>query len=381
MIIIGCDLHTRTQQIAMLDTATGEVVERRLEHENGEAKRFYEELKEPALVGIESTGFARWFQEMLAELGHELVVGDAAKIRAMEPRRQKHDRRDAEHLLNLLVRGDFPRLWLPSAEERDVRVLVEHRHQLVELRTRAKNGLQAMALSYGLRRRGRLWSQAGSGRTAKASAKRRNGAAARRPAALARATGPRGSNELDQRIDQEVARRPEAQRLMTHPGVGPLTALGTVLVLGPVERFPDAKHVTSYVGLIPQEASSGGRQRFGHLTKQGSRLLRFLLVEAAQTASRFDPGLRRIYRRLAFRKGSASAKVAVARKLAYPPLHHAARPDRLRGVLSARFARRDARGCSAGLTMTETLIELPASLRKREGSQKPSSWSRGIGIE
>ena len=87
---------------------------------------------------------------------------------------------------------------------------------------------------------------------------------------------------------------------MTHPGVGPLTALGTVLVLGPVERFPDAKHVTSYVGLIPQEASSGGRQRFGHLTKQGSR---------------FDPTLRRTYRRLAFRKGSASAKVAVARKL------------------------------------------------------------------
>lgn len=122
--------------------------------------------------------------------------------------------------------------------------------------------------------------------------------------------------ELEQRIDQEVARRPDAQRLMTHPGVGPLTALGTVLVLGPVERFPDAKHVTSYVGLIPEEDSSGGRQRFGRLTKQGNRLLRFLLVEAGQTASRLDPGLRRVYRRLAFRKGAASAKVAVARKLA-----------------------------------------------------------------
>ena len=121
--------------------------------------------------------------------------------------------------------------------------------------------------------------------------------------------------ELDQRIKQEVARRPDAQRLMTHPGVGPLTALGTVLGLGPVERFPDARHVTSYGGLIPQEESSGPRQRFGHLTKQGNPLLRFLLVEAGQTASRFDPGLRRAYRRLAFRKGAASAKVAVARKL------------------------------------------------------------------
>ncbi len=151
MMIIGCDLHTRSQQIAMLDTETGEVVEKKLEHENGEARRFYEGLKEPALVGIETMGYTWWFAQMLGELGHELVVGEAAKIRKMETRPQKHDRRDAEHLLNLLVRGDFPKVWLPSPEERDVRVLLEHRHQLVELRTRAKNGLEAMALSYGLR--------------------------------------------------------------------------------------------------------------------------------------------------------------------------------------------------------------------------------------
>jgi transposase len=315
MIIIGCDLHTRTQQIAMLDTETGEVVERRLEQEDGEAKRFYEGLKEAALVGIESTGYALWFQEMLAELGHELVVGDAAKIRAMNPRKQKHDRRDAEHLLNLLVRGDFPRLWLPSAEERDVRVLIEHRHQLVELRTRAKNGLQAMALSYGLRRRGRLWSERGQEALKKLPLK--EGMARRREDLLRLLQQlDQWVKGLDQRIREEVARREDAQRLMTHPGVGPLTALGTVLVLGPVERFPDGRHVTSYVGLIPQEDSSGGHQRFGRLAKQGNRLLRFLLVEAAQTASRFDPGLRRTYRRLAFRKGAASAKVAVARKLA-----------------------------------------------------------------
>ena len=314
MIIIGCDLHTRTQQIAILDTETGEVVEKRLEHESGEAKRFYKGLKEPARVGIETTGYTRWFAELLAAMGHELVVGDAAKIRAMEPRKQKHDRRDAQHLLNLLVRGDFPRLWLPSAEERDVRVLVEHRHQLVELRTRAKNGLQAMALSYGIRRRSRLWSQAGQEELKMIPLR---AGMARRREDLLRLLAQLNEwiQELDQRIEQEVARREDAQRLMTHPGVGPLTALGTVLVLGPVERFPDAKHVTSYVGLIPQEESSGSRKRFGHLTKQGNRLLRFLLVEAAQTASRFDPALKRVYRRLAFRKGAASAKVAVARKL------------------------------------------------------------------
>ena len=315
MIIIGCDLHTRTQQVAMLDTETGEVVEKRLEHENGEAKSFYEGLKEPALVGMESTGYTRWFTEMLEELGHELVVGEAGKIRAMETRQQKHDRRDAEHILDLLVRGDFPKIWLPSGEERDVRVLLEHRHQLVQMRTRAQNGLQAIALSHGLRRRQRLWSKAGQEELKKIPLREAMG---RRRQDLMQLAGQLNTwiKELDQRIAEEVARRPEAQRLMTHPGVGPLTALGTVLVLGPAERFPDARHLTSYLGLIPEEDSSAGRQRFGHLTKQGNRLLRFLLVEAAQTASRFDPGLKRVYRRLAFRKGAAIAKVAVARKLA-----------------------------------------------------------------
>ena len=315
MMIIGCDFHTRMQQIAMLDTETGELVEKRLDHESGEAKRFYEGLKEPALVGIESTGYTRWFAEMLAELGHELVVGEAGKIRAQETRKQKHDRRDAEHILNLLVKGDFPKIWLPPPEERDVRVLLEHRHQLVEMRTRAQNGLQAIALSHGLRRRQRLWSKAGQEELEKIPLREGMGRRRQDLTHLVRQLNP-WIKELDQRIAEEVARRPEAQRLMTHPGVGPLTALGTVLVLGPVERFPDDRHLTSYLGLIPREASSGGRQRFGHLTKQGNRLLRWLLVEAAQTASRYDPCLRRVYRRLAFRKGAAVAKVAVARKLA-----------------------------------------------------------------
>jgi len=315
MIIIGCDFHSRFQQIALLDTETGVVEERRLEHESGETQKFYAGLQEPALVGIESTGCAQWFAEMRSELGHELVVGDAAKIRAKESRKQKHDRRDAEHLLNLLVKGDFPRLWLPSAAARDARVWLEHRHQLVQLRTRTLNGLQAMALNHGLCLRQKLWTKQGQAELQKLPL--REGRARRRADLLAlRAQLDRWMAELDQRIAQEVAQRPDAQRLLTHPGVGPLTALGTVLILGPVERFPDAKHVTSYVGLIPQEESSGGRQRFGRLTKQGNGLLRFLLVEAGQTAARLDPGLRRAYRRLTFRKGRASAKVAVARKLA-----------------------------------------------------------------
>ena len=321
MIIIGCDLHTRSEQIAMLDTETGEFEEKRLEHEDGEAQRFYAGLKEPALVGIESTGYTRWFADMLAELGHELVVGEAGKIRAKETRKQKHDRRDAEHILNLLLRGDFPKIWLPSAEERDVRVLLEHRHQLVELRTRAQNGLQAIALSYGLRRRRRLWSERGQEELKKLPLRE---GMERRRADLLRLVRQLDAwiQELDRRIEQEVAHRADAQRLMTHPGVGPQTALATVLVLGPVERFPDDRHLTSYLGLIPQEESSAGRQRFGHLTKQGNRLLRCLLVEAAQTASRYDPRLAPGLPPLGLPQRPGGSQSRHRAQAGHPALHH-----------------------------------------------------------
>jgi len=260
-------------------------------------------------------GYRQWFEELLAEFGHELVVGGAAKIRKMEVRKQQHDRRDAEHLLNLLLRGDFPKIGLPSAAERDARVWLEHRHQLVQVRTRTRNGLQAVALNHGRCLRQKRWTKGGQKELKKLP--RREGRARRRADLLAlRAQLDRWIEELDKRIEQEVAQRPDAQRGLPHPGVGPLTALGTGLILRPVERFPDAQHVTSYGGLIPQEESSGGRQHFGRLTKQGNGLLRFLLVEAGPTASRLDPGLRRAYRRLTFRKGRASAKGAVARKLA-----------------------------------------------------------------
>jgi len=161
VIIIGCDIHTRMEHIAMLDTETGEVVEKRLEHENGEAKRFYEGLKGRQGWGsrrrVTRAGLRRCFRSCGTSWWWARRARSARSGRAS----RSTTGGDAEDLLNLLLRGDFPKVWLPPPEERDVRVLIEHRHQLVELRTRPKNGLQAMALSYGLRQRGRLWSERG----------------------------------------------------------------------------------------------------------------------------------------------------------------------------------------------------------------------------
>jgi transposase len=217
---------------------------------------------------------------MLAELGHEVWIGDAAKIRASCERKQKTDRRDAELLL---AEDRFPRIWVPTAAERDDRQLLLHRHKLVRMRTQVKNQLQALALNQGVQRKWKLWSKVG--RKQLESLPLLPWASRRRAELLQLLDQLEGSiGALDRAVAEQAQARPAARRRMTHPGVGPVTALAFTLTMGPAERFCRGKQVTSYLGLIPSEHSSGGRQqRLGHISKQGSPFLRGLLVEAAQT--------------------------------------------------------------------------------------------------
>ena len=315
MLIIGCDFHPGFQQVAIFDNLTGEIQEKRLQH-RADAEGFYRRLAgQEVLVGMEACGHYPWFEQLLEKLHIELWFGDAARVRAAEVRKQKTDRRDAEHLLDLLWQDRFPRIWVPSLEVRDVRQLLVHRHKQVQTRTRTKNQLQAMALSFGVQKKRKLWTKAG--REELEQLPLLPYAAQRRKRLLEALDALEVEiSELDRRVAEEARERPEAVRLMTHPGVGSVTALAMVLTLGPAERFGSAKQVGSYFGLIPSEESSGGKQRLGRISKQGSSFLRFLLVEAGQTAARIDPQLKRFYRRLAVRKNRSIAKVAVARKLA-----------------------------------------------------------------
>jgi transposase len=315
MLIIGCDFHPGFQQVAIFDNRTGEVQEKRLQH-RAEAEEFYRSLAGQSVrVGMEACGHYPWFERLLAGLGLELWFGDAARVRAAVVRKQKTDRRDAEHLLQLLIQDRFPRIWVPSLEVRDVRQLLVHRHKQVQARTRTKNQLQAMALSQGVQKKYKLWTKAGREELEQLPLLPY---AAQRRQQLLRALDEVEAEirELDRGVAEEARQRPEAVRLMTHPGVGPVTALAMVLTLGPADRFASPKQVGSYFGLIPSEESSGGKQRLGRISKQGSSFLRFLLVEAGQTAARYDPLLKRFYLRLARRKNRGVAKVAVARKLA-----------------------------------------------------------------
>ncbi len=318
MLIIGVDYHPSFQQIAFMDQGTGECDERRLCHGDGEAEKFYRDLKQRGVcvrVAMESTGYARWFERLLAELGFELWIGDAAEIQTKRVRKQKTDRQDAQLLLKLLREDRFPRIWVPSPENRDLRQLLWHRHRLVQMRTRIMNQLQAAALNEGLRRKTGLWSE--RGRTQLASLRLAPWATRRRQDLLELLDRLDPTiEELTAAVEQEAKKRPEALRLMTHPGVGPLTALAFVLIIGTPDRFCGGKQIGSYVGLIPCEHSSAGRQRLGHISKQGNALLRFLLVEAAQAAVRYDPDWRRRFLHLAMRRERRIAMVAMARRLA-----------------------------------------------------------------
>jgi transposase len=315
MKIIGCDIHTRYQQIAMLNDVTGELTERRLEHESGEAETFYRGLAGPVRVGIEATGPIQWFQRLLAELGHELWIGDSARIRASAVRQQKTDQRDAALILDLLLAHRFPRIWVPSPAERDLRQLLWHRHKLVRMRTMVGNQLHALALGQGLCRKAKLFTK--KGRAELGGLHLGPWASRRRQELLTLLDQLTPSiSELDRAVLEEANRREEAVRLMTHPGIGPVNALAFVLAIGPITRFRRSKQIASYLGLNPSERSSGGKQRLGAISKQGNSMVRWLLIEAAQHASRFDPALRQDYQRLKFRRGSAVARVAIARKLA-----------------------------------------------------------------
>jgi transposase len=161
MVLIGSDFHPSWQHVSWLNQETGETGDGKLVHEAGAAEKFYRQFPAGTRIGMEATGNCQRFLELLAKLGHEVWIGDAAKIRDSDARQQKHDKRDARLLLQLLMEQRFPRIWVPSREQKDLRQLLIHRYKLVRIRARVKNGLQHLAMNQGLQKKKRLWSAAG----------------------------------------------------------------------------------------------------------------------------------------------------------------------------------------------------------------------------
>ena len=250
-----------------------------------------------------------------ARLQFELWIGDAAEIRTKRVRKQKTDRQDARAVLAADAGGSISAdLGAELGEPGSAATAVAP----------ASHGAGAHAdhesvASGSAERRTALQEAvvAGHGRQQLESFRLAPWASRRRRDLLELMDRLNPTiAELTQAIEQEVEKCPEARRLMTHPGVGPLTALAFVLIIGEADRFQCGKQVASYLGLVPLEDSSGNRRRLGHITKQSSSMLRFLLVEAAQVTVRSLPQWRSKYLHLMMRRGRKTAKVALARRLA-----------------------------------------------------------------
>ena len=314
-IYIGVDFHARKQTICYLTTDSGEMLFHQLEHQDKDAVRaFYAQFSGAVIVGLEASGYSPWFERLLEELGCEIWLGHATEIRRRARCRHKNDRRDAELILDLMLHNEFPRLYLPPLQSREVLRMLRYRQKLIKMRTMAKNSLQALALQSGLAKGPQLFTKAGLQElrsvtmTPAMQWQREQWLQLLEPLneqLLETMCWLKEQSHADQRIS----------RLRTHPGVGLLTALCLVHSLEPVSRFANARKVTAYAGLDPLERSSAERQRFLSISKGGSRVLRFLLVEAAHTAIRKDAELRSFYQRLAQRHGRPKAKVAASRKL------------------------------------------------------------------
>lgn len=313
-LYIGVDIHARQQTLSYLDTEDGSTGQLELQHERDDIREFYSKFPGEVIIGIEACGYTNWFEELMEQLGHKLLVGDAAEIRRLARRRQKNDRRDADLLLELLVHDEFPALFRYSKQSREVLRQLRYRHKLVKLRTMVVNTLHALAINAGLSLRAQLLTRSGRqqlrGLQLSAISQQQRDELLSLTDELTRRI-----YTVEQWLQAQAKSDQRVQRLQTHPGVGLLTSLCLVHTLGDLHRFSSTRKVAAYVGFDPMEDSSAERKAYGGISKAGSRLLRYLLIEAGQTAAKADEYLKQFYRRLLTRRGKARAKVAVGRKL------------------------------------------------------------------
>ena len=364
-IYIGVDFHARQQTICYLKIETGELITSELKHQDKAAVRaFYAGLRASVIVGLEASGYSPWFEQMLEELGCEVWLGDATEIRRRARWRQKNDRRDAELILDLMLHDEFPRLHRPSAQSREVLRMLRYRQKLVKIRTMGKNSLQALALQSGLSKRSQLFTKSGQ---QELRALRMSPVMEWQREQWLQLLEPINDRLLETMhwLKQQSLNDERISRLRTHPGIGLLTSLCLVHTLWPVSRFRNQRKVVGYAGLEPMERSSAERKHFLGISKAGSRVLRYLLVEAAHTAVKKDDDLKRFYQHLVLRRGRPKAKTAAARKLlirAYIMLRDEIDYAEFRQrAVAARLAR-----LRHGPPMPAALIGQPASTERQE---------------
>jgi transposase len=312
-LYIGVDIHPHQQTVCWGDLTTGETQTLTLPHDLDKVREFYQSLP-PAIVGIEATGKAVWFENLLAETKHQLLVGNPTLIRKRATSRHKSDRRDAELIFKLLVKDEFPAIWRRSSANNQILEILKTRMNLVQQRTKIYNRLQALAHNFGLPK-GRMKTKyfqllIKSAKTDEAGELQRT-----QMFSLLEYLSKQ-ILELEEWLKKKAVQDEQVQLLLTQRGVGYLTALGLVNTIGDISRFDKpTKQVPAFIGIEPLGAESAGKAKNKGISRAGSWLVRFLLGQSANMVVRYDARFKAFYKRLAKKKPKGVAKTATARKV------------------------------------------------------------------
>jgi transposase len=310
----GADLHKRVTQLAVL--REGRTPSQfRFANDPRTVEEVLRKLPPGTKIALEATGSWWWFVDKARELGHEVFLSHPKQTKAIASARLKSDKVDAPMLGRLLKADLLPTVWIPGEKERHIRELLSHRARLVRSRTSVINELHAVYSKRNIELVGRVWLRA-------------------HPVACRvedlRGYAPRIVSEdvellqvLNQQIgglDKEISRfadaDAQARLLTTIAGVGATTAVAVSCWVGEIKRFANAKKLVSYFGLASRVRQSAERERHGHITKEGNRMVRWLLVQAAVVRIRLLKGsARRHYLGIVKRRGKQIARIAVAGKL------------------------------------------------------------------
>ena len=292
---------------------TGETKLETLPHNLEKVRAFYQALP-PAMVGIEATGKAIWFEQLLAQTNHTLLVGNPTLIRKKAVSRHKSDKRDAELILSLMLKGEFPTLWRRSRENSGILEILQTRLNLVRQRTQIYNRLQALAHNFGLPK-GRMKTKSFQLLLQQAETDEA-GELQRSLLFTSLENISQQIEQLEQWLEKKAKSDAQVQLLLTQKGVGYLTALCVVNTIGDISRFDKpTKQVPAFLGIEPLNNESAGKSKNKGISRAGSPLARFLLGQAANIVARYDAKFKAFYQRLARKKPKPVAKTATARKV------------------------------------------------------------------
>jgi transposase len=311
---VGIDLHRRRSQIAIIDEHGELTLQKRIATGR---ETITELLGDPdgTHVALEATYGWEWLAELLEDAGFDVHLAHPLRTRAIASARVKTDAIDARTLAHLLRTGLLPEAYIAPPQLRDLRDLLRHRATLVHLRTSIKNRVHALLARQGiLPEHTDLFGTAG--REYLATLQLPDGPRRRLDSLLALIGDfDREITTTTSEIDQRAKADERVKLLCQIRGIGHYTALLIIAEVGEVKRFPTAKHLCQWAGLTPTVRSSDGKARLGHISRQGSAILRWALCEAAQHTPTGGGPLRAQYERIAKRRGSKIARVAVARQI------------------------------------------------------------------